>query len=235
MRITLPANDFGSAASAGLPASPVCTTSVVGLVKISEPVLPTAPFGDAGQDVLGVSPSATRITRLSVGVLIGVRQPVLGEGGRLHDVHQATVAGRVDRDDHLHLRFGADRDFLTAPVVRSATGAVLLSGPMISPLVLSRQPCMTPGAGQAWERFGRQRRRGGVEVGPGAISGAVVNGCEIASLNRAQPDADRRRAQRGQHPGRLRALACPTGVRTGRPGSPRARPQARGPARDPGP
>jgi hypothetical protein len=34
-------------------------------------------------------------------------------------------------------------------VVRSATRAVLLSGPMISPLVLSRQPCMTPGAGQA--------------------------------------------------------------------------------------
>ncbi|BCP44055.1 hypothetical protein MINTMi27_41480 [Mycobacterium intracellulare] len=39
---------------------------------------------------------------------------------------------------------------LTAPVVRSATSAVLLSGPIISPLVLSRQPCMTPGAGQAF-------------------------------------------------------------------------------------
>lgn len=38
---------------------------------------------------------------------------------------------------------------LTAPVVRSATRAVLLSGPMIRPLVLSRQPCITPGAGQA--------------------------------------------------------------------------------------
>ena len=70
MRITLPANDFGSAASAGLPASPVCTTSVVGLVKISEPVLPTAPLGMPVRMSFGVSPSATRITRLSVGVLM---------------------------------------------------------------------------------------------------------------------------------------------------------------------
>ena len=38
---------------------------------------------------------------------------------------------------------------LTAPVVRSATSADLLSGSMISPLVLSRQPCITPGAGHA--------------------------------------------------------------------------------------
>ena len=35
MRSSLPASDAGSAASAGLPASPVSTTSVVGLVKIS--------------------------------------------------------------------------------------------------------------------------------------------------------------------------------------------------------
>ena len=38
----------------------------------------------------------------------------------------------------------------TAPVVRSATSADWLSGSMISPLVLSRQPCMTPGAGHAF-------------------------------------------------------------------------------------
>lgn len=37
---------------------------------------------------------------------------------------------------------------LTAPVVRSATKADLLSGPMIRPLVLSRQPCITPFASQ---------------------------------------------------------------------------------------
>ena len=53
MRSTLPANEFGSAASAGLPASPVSTTSVVGLVKINAPVLPVGALGDAGQDRLG--------------------------------------------------------------------------------------------------------------------------------------------------------------------------------------
>ena len=37
---------------------------------------------------------------------------------------------------------------LIAPVVRSATRAVLASEPMMSPLVDSRQPCITPGAGQ---------------------------------------------------------------------------------------
>ena len=70
MRITLPANEFGSFASPGLPASPVCTTSVVGLVKISEPVLPIAPFGIPVNRSLGTSPSAIRTTRLSVGVLM---------------------------------------------------------------------------------------------------------------------------------------------------------------------
>ncbi len=45
---------------------------------------------------------------------------------------------------------------LTAPVVRSATSADWLSGPMIRPLVLSRQPCITPLApGTPWGRAGR--------------------------------------------------------------------------------
>ena len=70
IRITLPANEFGSAASPGFPASPVCTTSVVGLVKISAPVLPVAPLGMPVRMSLGTSSSAMRITRLSLGVLM---------------------------------------------------------------------------------------------------------------------------------------------------------------------
>ena len=65
MRMTFPANDLGSAAMAGFPASPVWTTRVVGLVKINEPVFPTAPFGIPVSRSLGTSPSAIRITRLS--------------------------------------------------------------------------------------------------------------------------------------------------------------------------
>src|ERR1700742_4617572 len=80
---------------------------------------------------------------------------------------------------------------LTAPVVRSATKAVLLSGPMIRPLVLSKQPCITPGAGQALGNGvgGSGGGGGGVELGWGLSSGAVVKGAEAASLNRAQPVA----------------------------------------------
>src|SRR3546814_16749248 len=40
---------------------------------------------------------------------------------------------------------------LTAPVVRSATSADWRSGSMMRPLVLSRQPCITPGAGHSLE------------------------------------------------------------------------------------
>src|SRR6202790_5565872 len=78
---------------------------------------------------------------------------------------------------------------LTAPVVRSATSADLLSGPMIRPLVLSRQPCITPGAGHCFGNgtAGSGGGGGGVELGWGLSSGAVVKGCDWASLNRAQP------------------------------------------------
>jgi hypothetical protein len=69
IRSSLPANDAGSAACAGLPASPVSTSSVVLLVKISAPVFPVAPFGIPVRIGLGMSPSAMRMTRLSVGVL----------------------------------------------------------------------------------------------------------------------------------------------------------------------
>ncbi len=70
MRSNLPASEAGSAAWAGLPASPVSTSSVVGLVKISAPQFPVAPFGMPVRIGLGMSPSAMRITRLSVGVLM---------------------------------------------------------------------------------------------------------------------------------------------------------------------
>src|ERR1700722_16644968 len=80
---------------------------------------------------------------------------------------------------------------LTAPVVRSATNAVLLSRPMMSPLVLSRQPCITPGAGHALGNgvggSGGGGGGGGVELGWGLSSGAVVKGWDAASLNFAQP------------------------------------------------
>src|ERR1700761_2112424 len=63
---------------------------------------------------------------------------------------------------------------LTAPVVRSATSADLLSGCISRPLVLSRQPCITPGAGHCLGNGlsgsgggggGGELRRGG---GPGS-------------------------------------------------------------------
>src|SRR5581483_5592598 len=78
---------------------------------------------------------------------------------------------------------------LTAPVVRSATSADLLSGSMINPLVLSRQPCITPGAGHCLGNglAGSGGGGGGVEVAGGRRCGSVVNGCDWASLNRAQP------------------------------------------------
>src|SRR5215207_3423300 len=61
---------------------------------------------------------------------------------------------------------------------------------MISPLVLSRQPCMTPGAGQAFGKGlgGSGGGGGGVDDGPGLSSGSVVNGCDWASSKRAHPD-----------------------------------------------
>src|SRR5579875_2927861 len=80
---------------------------------------------------------------------------------------------------------------LTAPVVRSATSADLLSGPMIRPLVLSRQPCITPGAGHCLGNGleGNGGGGGGFEVCGGWRCGWVVNGCDWASLKLAQPVA----------------------------------------------
>src|ERR1700694_1275730 len=78
---------------------------------------------------------------------------------------------------------------LTAPVVRSATNADWLSGPMIKPLVLSRQPCMTPGAGHCLGNGlgGNGGGGGGDDDGPGASSGFVVNGWDWAASKRAHP------------------------------------------------
>src|SRR3984893_2868286 len=80
---------------------------------------------------------------------------------------------------------------LTAPVLRSATRNHLLSGPMINPLVLSRQPCITPGAGHCFGNglSGRGGGGGGVELGGDANLGCVVNGWDAESLNLAQPVA----------------------------------------------
>src|SRR5271157_4976175 len=80
---------------------------------------------------------------------------------------------------------------LTAPVVRSATSADLLFGPMIRPLVLSRQPCITPGAGHCFGKGcgGSGGGGGGVDDGAGLSSGAVVNGADWALSNLAQPVA----------------------------------------------
>src|ERR1700737_521013 len=80
---------------------------------------------------------------------------------------------------------------LTAPVVRAAPSADFLSGPMINPLVLSRQPCITPGAGHCFGNglSGNGGGGGGVELGGGATLGSVVNGWDAESSNLAQPVA----------------------------------------------
>jgi hypothetical protein len=55
--------------------------------------------------------------------------------------------------------------------------------------VLSRQPCITPGAGHCLGNglSGNGGGGGGVELAGGWRSGSVVNGCDAASLNSAQP------------------------------------------------
>src|ERR1700739_3500969 len=119
---------------------------------------------------------------------------------------------------------------LTAPVVRSATSADLLSGPMIKPLVLSRQPCITPGAGHSFGNglSGSGGGGAGVELGGGAYLGSVVNGADAASLNRAQPVASSRAASsadsatrvgsRVRMPARLRTVGpAPPGRHESRP------------------
>src|ERR1700709_1306981 len=80
--------------------------------------------------------------------------------------------------------------FLTAPVWRPATRADWLAGSMMSPLVLSRQPCITPGAGQTLGNGfgGKGGGGGGDELGGASSCGSVVNGSDCAELNRAQPD-----------------------------------------------
>src|SRR4051794_41837576 len=79
----------------------------------------------------------------------------------------------------------------TAPVVRSATSADWLSGSMISPLVLSRQPCMTPGAGQAFGNGlgGSGGGGGGGEGGPrfGFRSGGEGRGRGLAKGGAPRP------------------------------------------------
>src|SRR3954469_19136277 len=134
----------------------------------------------------------------------------------------------------------------TAPVVRSATSADWLSGSMISPLVLSRQPCMTPGAGHSFGNGfgGRGGGGGGVELGASCISGCVVNGCDWALSNRAHPDTasnvahdnatTHRSGPRSLMPARLRIVPRYAPRRCCR-GAPTARehgPQSAAPIRD---
>src|ERR1700761_5978269 len=70
---------------------------------------------------------------------------------------------------------------LTAPVVRSATKADLLSGCMSRPLVLSRQPCITPGAGHSLGKglSGSGGGGGGDGLGGGCRSGLGGEGCDL--------------------------------------------------------
>src|ERR1700721_4524301 len=78
---------------------------------------------------------------------------------------------------------------LTAPVVRSPTSATLLSGGMSRPLVLSRQPCIVPGAGHFLGNglSGKGGGGGGDELAGGWRSGWVGNGCDPASLTCRHP------------------------------------------------
>ena len=89
---------------------------------------------------------------------------------------------------------------LTAPVVRSATSADLLSGCMSRPLVLSRQPCITPGAGHSFGNglSGSGGGGGGVELGAACRSGSVVNGCDcgIVELGATSHNEHRRAEHR---------------------------------------
>src|ERR1700738_2145986 len=80
---------------------------------------------------------------------------------------------------------------LTAPVVRSATSADLLSGPMINPLVLSRHPCITPGAGHCFGNglSGNGGGGGGGGVGGGGTLGSGGSGGDAESATLAQPVA----------------------------------------------
>ena len=77
---------------------------------------------------------------------------------------------------------------LIAPVVRSATSTALLSTAMTRPLVLSRQPRITPGAGRVLGNgVGGSGGGGRRRTGLGLEFRGVVNGCDAASLNFAQP------------------------------------------------
>src|SRR6478609_9757930 len=191
MRSSLPASEAGSAAWAGSPASPVSTTSVVGLVNNKAPVLSVAPFGMPVRICLGTSPSAIRMTRLSVGVLTYayISRSCEYVGDITMSINPPSPDGSTGITV-LTLGSALTDTSLTAPVMRSATSADWLSGSMINPLVLSRQPCITPGAGHSFGNGlgGSGGGGGGVELGPGAISGLVVNGCDWALSNRAHPD-----------------------------------------------
>src|SRR5579884_1827865 len=118
---------------------------------------------------------------------------------------------------------------LTAPVVRSATRADLLSGSMIRPLVLSRQPCITPGAGHAFGNglSGSGGGGGGVDVDGATSFGFSVNGADAASLNRAHPVVTSASAHSVESPARAaRRPRMPARLRTLRRRSPRRHPVA---------
>ena len=65
-----------------------------------------------------------------------------------------------------------------------------LSPPMIRPLVLARQPCMTPVALHSFGNgvAGSGGGGSGLVGGGGVIAGSVVNGWDWASSNRAHPE-----------------------------------------------
>src|SRR5258705_4772392 len=121
---------------------------------------------------------------------------------------------------------------LITPVVRSASSADRLSGSMISLLVLSRQPCMTLGDGQAFGNGlgGSGGGGGGDDDGPGLSSGWVVNGCDWAASNRAHPDPTSNAAHsRTITPRMGRRRLMQARLRIVRPCAPRSPPRRGGP------
>src|SRR6476619_4467693 len=173
MRSSLPASEAGSAAWAGSPASPVSTTSVVGVVNNKAPVLAVAPFGMPVRIGLGTSPSAMRMTRLSSGVLT-----------------YAYISRSCEYVGDITMSINPPSPDGSTGMTILTLGSALVETSLTAPVMRSRQPCMTPGAGQALGNGlgGSGGGGGGDDDGPGLSSGWVVNGCDCASSKRAQPD-----------------------------------------------
>ena len=148
-------------------------------------------LGNSGQDRLGdVAVGDADDPVVGRGADVGVHQPVLGYvGDNTMSISPPSPLGStgitiLTLGSALH-RYLLDR-------TRGALGhqcGLAVGQPMIRPLVLSRQPCMTPGAGHSLGNGfgGSGGGGGGVVLGPGCSSGSVVNGCDCAASKRAHP------------------------------------------------